>query len=84
MGELWGYKYMPMPKWVWSLPMCAELTCSHVYCSDFHVWTFIYDVSGIKSVTFNYRLDRDGVNPIDDTSNEVYHSGLQQEPVMET
>lgn len=44
-------------------------------CSDFYVWTFAYDVSGIDSVTFYYRKDMDGVNPIHETSNEVYHSG---------
>jgi hypothetical protein len=44
-------------------------------CSDFYVWTFAYDVSGIDSVTFHYRKDLDGVNPIHETSNEVYRSG---------
>ena len=44
-------------------------------CSDFYVWTFAYDVSGIDSVTFYYRKDLDGVNPIHETSNEVYRSG---------
>ena len=39
------------------------------------MWTFAYDVSGIDSVMFYYRKDLDGVNPIDETSNEVYHSG---------
>ena len=29
----------------------------------------------MKSVMLNYRLDSDGVNPIKDTANEVYHSG---------
>ncbi len=35
----------------------------------------MYDYSGVKSVTFHYRLDKDGENPIDDVSNEVYRSG---------
>ena len=39
------------------------------------MWTFAYDVSGIDSVTFYYRKDLDGVNPIHETSNEVYRSG---------
>ena len=43
--------------------------------SDFYVWTFAYDVSGISSVTFYYRTDKDGVNPVDDYSNEIYKSG---------
>ena len=45
--------------------------------SDFYIWTFIYDVSGMKSVLFNYRMDKDGVNPIDDNANEVHLSGMQ-------
>ena len=40
------------------------------------MWTFAYDISGIASVTFYYRKDMDGINPIEDTANEVYHSGL--------
>lgn len=32
-------------------------------------------MSGIKSVEFSYRRDHDGVNPIEDTANEVYKSG---------
>ena len=39
------------------------------------MWTFAYDVSGISSVTFSYRQDKDGINPQDDFSNEVYKSG---------
>ena len=35
----------------------------------------MYDVSGIKSVELKYRLDKDGLNPIQDTANEVYESG---------
>lgn len=46
-----------------------------VYCSDFYIWTFIYDISGLSSVTFNYRTDADGQNPIGSTANEVYKSG---------
>ena len=40
--------------------------------SDFHVWTFAYDVSGLASVTLRYRLDADGKNPISSTQNETY------------
>ena len=43
---------------------------------EFYVWTFAYDISGIASVTFYYRKDMDGINPIEDTANEVYHSGV--------
>jgi len=41
---------------------------------DFYVWTFIYDVSGIASVNFYYRIDDDGVNPLSDNANEVYET----------
>ena len=43
--------------------------------SDFYIWTFVYDVSGIDSVMFYYRQDKDEVNPLNDYSNEVYQSG---------
>ncbi|MDX2147641.1 MAG: carbohydrate-binding protein [Planctomycetota bacterium] len=46
---------------------------------DFHVWSFVSDVSGIgaggASVTLKYRLDADGVNPIDSIYNETYAGG---------
>ncbi len=43
--------------------------------SDFHIWTFAYDVSGLASVVLKYRTDNDGQNPIADTSNETYVGG---------
>ena len=43
---------------------------------DFYIWTFAYDVSGIKNVTFYYRKDNDGVNPLNDITNEVYEFDL--------
>lgn len=36
------------------------------------VWTFAFDVSGVKGVEFFYREDADGFNPIDDDTNELY------------
>ena len=42
--------------------------------SDFYVWTFAYDISGIKNLTFYYRKDNDGENSLSDTNNEVYYS----------
>ncbi|MBK9127549.1 MAG: hypothetical protein IPM13_07080 [Phycisphaerales bacterium] len=33
----------------------------HVNNGDFWVWTFVYDVSGVQSVTLKLRLDDDGV-----------------------
>lgn len=43
--------------------------------SDFEVWTYAYDVSGLTDVTLKYRLDADGVNPLDSTHNETYAGG---------
>ncbi len=52
----------------------------HQNSSDFHVWTFAYDVSGIQSVVLKYRIDNDGVNPLSDNHNDTYAggSGVQQ------
>lgn len=36
------------------------------------MWTFVYDVSGIKSVQLYWRQDDDGVNPLHDHANELY------------
>ena len=33
--------------------------------SDFHIWTFVHDVSGVDSVRFCYRIDADGAIPAD-------------------
>ncbi|MEW5691845.1 MAG: fibronectin type III domain-containing protein [Candidatus Hydrogenedentota bacterium] len=44
---------------------------------DFWVWTFIYDLSGIQSVTLKYRIDNDGVNPLSSNQNEVYQDGTE-------
>lgn len=43
--------------------------------TDFWIWTFVYDVSGVAGVTLKYRVDLDGVNPIADVENEVYADG---------
>ncbi len=43
--------------------------------SDFHVWTFAYDVSGLQSVTLKYRTDFDGENPLNNDENETYAGG---------
>jgi len=42
---------------------------------DFHIWTFAYDTSGVQSVTLKYRIDLDGVNPLDCIQNETYAGG---------
>ena len=44
---------------------------------DFWVWTFVSDVSGVASVTLKYRIDADGVNPLDSTQNETYAGGVE-------
>ncbi|WP_109299892.1 starch-binding protein [Aquimarina sp. AU474] len=43
--------------------------------SDFHVWTFAYDVSGLASVELKYRTDNDGNNPVSDAINDTYAGG---------
>lgn len=45
--------------------------------SDFTVWTYVYDLSGLKSVKLKYRLDNDGVNPISSNQNETYEGGSE-------
>jgi len=47
----------------------------HQNSSDFTVWTFAYDVSGIQSATLKYRLDADGLNPLTDNINDIYAAG---------
>jgi hypothetical protein len=42
---------------------------------DFTVWTFVYDVSGLASVTLKWRVDNDGQNPLSTTENETYAGG---------
>ncbi|MEM7457732.1 MAG: hypothetical protein AAF456_25630 [Planctomycetota bacterium] len=43
--------------------------------SDFEVWTYAYDVSGLATVTLYYRTDNDGMNPIGSIQNETYAGG---------
>jgi autotransporter-associated beta strand protein len=43
--------------------------------SDFEIWTFAYDVSGLQDVTLRYRVDADGDNPLGSTQNETYAGG---------
>ncbi|KAF0194025.1 MAG: igtZ, partial [Bacteroidetes bacterium] len=47
----------------------------HQNSSDFHVWTFAYDVSGVQSAVLKYRLDNDGTNPLSNNDNETYAGG---------
>jgi hypothetical protein len=43
--------------------------------SDFWVWTFVYDVSGLARVDLRYRIDSDGRNPLTSDQNETYAGG---------
>lgn len=45
--------------------------------SDFHVWTFAYDVEGIQSAVLKYRVDNDGDNPLSSNDNETYAGGSE-------
>lgn len=47
----------------------------HQNSSDFTIWTFAFDVSGLQNVVLKYRLDDDGDNPISDKANEIYVGG---------
>ncbi|MBN1827017.1 MAG: hypothetical protein JW958_12215 [Candidatus Eisenbacteria bacterium] len=58
-GSLWGY------------PGGQGLAMDR----DFHVWTFVHDVSGIDSVVLRYRIDGDGVNDPATDVNETYAGG---------
>lgn len=48
--------------------------------SDFEVWTYAYDASGLASVTLRWRLDVDGVNPLSSIQNETYAGGPEVGP----
>jgi hypothetical protein len=48
--------------------------------SDFEVWTFAYDVSGLAGVTLNWRVDLDGANPLASTQNETWAGGPEVGP----
>jgi len=43
--------------------------------SDFTVWSFVDDVSGLQSVTLKWRTDKDGHNPLSSTQNETFAGG---------
>ncbi len=48
--------------------------------SDFEVWTYAYDVSGLGHVTLHWRVDADGSNPLDSSDNETYAGGSEVGP----
>lgn len=43
--------------------------------SDFTVWTYVYDLSGLSSVKVKYRIDKDGKNPVNSIQNETFAGG---------
>ena len=45
--------------------------------SDFTVWTYIFDISGLTSVKLKYRTDKDGKNPLTSNQNETYTGGTE-------
>ena len=45
------------------------------YPSDFHVWTLVYDVSGVQTVNLKYRIDNDGWLPVASVHNKTYAGG---------
>ena len=47
------------------------------YPSDFTVWTFAYDVSGLSSVKLKYRTDKDGIRSLASKDNETYIGGAE-------
>ncbi len=50
---------------------------TEVASSDFEVWSYVDDVSGLSSVTLKYRADNDGVNPLDSVQNETFAGGSE-------
>ncbi len=45
--------------------------------SDFEVWTFADDVSGVSAITLHWRVDADGFNPIASIQNETFAGGAE-------
>ena len=45
--------------------------------SDFTVWTYAYDVSGLTGVALKWRTDLDGLNPLSSIQNETYAGGSE-------
>lgn len=43
--------------------------------SNLKIWSYVYDISGLKSVKLKYRTDNDGINSRENTDNETYIGG---------
>jgi hypothetical protein len=68
-----------LQRWPWN-PGSTNFGPAHGYQQrahngDFHIWTFIDDVSGVQSVTLKYRIDVDGQRSLSNTENETYAGG---------
>ncbi len=48
-----------------------------VKSSDFTVWSFVHDISGLQQINLKYRTDLNGQNPLNSTENETYAGGSQ-------
>ena len=53
------------------------------YPSDFTIWTFAYDISGLSSVKLKYRTDKDGIRSLESKDNEIYAGGSEVNEWME-
>ncbi len=45
--------------------------------SDFEVWSYVDDVSGLSAVRVYWRTDKDGMNPIASVQNETFAGGAE-------
>ena len=43
--------------------------------SSFEVWSYVYDLAGLSGVNLNYRVDDDGVLPVNAPANDTYAGG---------
>jgi len=43
--------------------------------TDFKIWTYVFDYSGLNYVKLKYRIDEDGKNEINTIVNETYNGG---------
>lgn len=53
----------------------GDLEYSARQASRLAVWTYAYDLSGLRSVNLKYRIDNDGVLPVVSPDNETYQGG---------
>ena len=43
--------------------------------SDFNVWTYVFDISGLTSVKLKYRTNKEGINLLNSKHNQTYAGG---------